>query len=82
MYRRRARSPGKCALGARARAAGGGNRTGDADMAKTPTPKSVEDFKAGKTAALNFLKGQVMRISKGKANPGVVGELLERKLRA
>jgi aspartyl-tRNA(Asn)/glutamyl-tRNA(Gln) amidotransferase subunit B len=44
-------------------------------------PKSAEDFKAGKTAALNFLKGQVMKASKGKANPNVVGEILERKLR-
>ncbi|MDB6055791.1 MAG: aspartyl/glutamyl-tRNA(Asn/Gln) amidotransferase subunit [Verrucomicrobiales bacterium] len=44
-------------------------------------PKSVEDFKAGKMAALNFLKGQVMKISKGKANPGLVGDVLERKLK-
>jgi aspartyl-tRNA(Asn)/glutamyl-tRNA(Gln) amidotransferase subunit B len=44
-------------------------------------PKSVEDFKAGKAAALNFLKGQVMKASKGKANPAVVGEILERKLK-
>ena len=35
----------------------------------------------GKAAALNFLKGQVMKLSKGKANPGVVGEILERKLK-
>ena len=32
-------------------------------------PKSAEDFRAGKVAALNFLKGQVMKLSKGKANP-------------
>jgi aspartyl-tRNA(Asn)/glutamyl-tRNA(Gln) amidotransferase subunit B len=44
-------------------------------------PKSVEDFRAGKVAALNFLKGQVMKASKGKANPGVVGEILEKKLK-
>src|SRR3954470_7399959 len=44
-------------------------------------PKSAEDFRAGKAAALNFLKGQVMKISKGKANPALVGEILERKLR-
>jgi aspartyl-tRNA(Asn)/glutamyl-tRNA(Gln) amidotransferase subunit B len=30
---------------------------------------------------LNFLKGQVMKLSKGKANPGLAGEILERKLR-
>jgi len=47
----------------------------------TANPKSAEDFKAGKGAALNFLKGQVMKASKGKANPSVVGEILERKLR-
>ena len=45
-------------------------------------PKSVEDFKAGKAAALNFLKGQVMKLSKGKANPAVAGEILEQKLKA
>lgn len=44
-------------------------------------PKSAADFKAGKGAALNFLKGQVMKLSKGKANPSLVGEMLERKLK-
>jgi aspartyl-tRNA(Asn)/glutamyl-tRNA(Gln) amidotransferase subunit B len=36
---------------------------------------------AGKVAALNSLKGQVMKLSKGKANPALVGEILERKLK-
>jgi aspartyl-tRNA(Asn)/glutamyl-tRNA(Gln) amidotransferase subunit B len=45
-------------------------------------PRSADDFRAGKAAALNFLKGQVMKLSKGKANPGVAGEILERKLKA
>ena len=45
-------------------------------------PKSVEDFRAGKAAALNFLKGQVMKASKGKANPALVGETLERLLKS
>jgi aspartyl-tRNA(Asn)/glutamyl-tRNA(Gln) amidotransferase subunit B len=31
-------------------------------------------------AALNHLKGQVMKLSKGKANPNLVGEILVRKL--
>jgi len=44
-------------------------------------PGPANDFKAGKAAALNFLKGQVMKLSKGKANPAVVGEILERKLK-
>ncbi len=42
----------------------------------------VGDFKKGKAAALNFLKGQVMKLSKGKANPNLVGAILERKLKA
>lgn len=45
-------------------------------------PKSAADYKAGKGAALNFLKGQVMKASKGKANPNLVGEILEQKLKA
>jgi len=44
-------------------------------------PGPAADFKSGKTAALNFLKGQVMKLSKGKANPGAVGEILERQLK-
>src|SRR5438477_646173 len=43
-------------------------------------PKPAADFKAGNAASLNFLKGQVMKLSKGKANPQVAGEILERKL--
>ena len=52
------------------------------DDAIAANPKSVEDFRAGKEAALNFLKGQVMRFSKGKANPQIVGEMLKEKLTA
>jgi aspartyl-tRNA(Asn)/glutamyl-tRNA(Gln) amidotransferase subunit B len=44
-------------------------------------PGPAGDFKAGKAAALNFLKGQVMKLSKGKANPALAGEILERKLK-
>jgi Asp-tRNA(Asn)/Glu-tRNA(Gln) amidotransferase B subunit len=32
-------------------------------------------------AGLNFLKGQVMKLSEGKANPARVGEILEKKLK-
>ena len=42
--------------------------------------KSVEDYKRGKKAALQFLVGQVMRLSRGKANPQMVGEMLASKL--
>jgi aspartyl-tRNA(Asn)/glutamyl-tRNA(Gln) amidotransferase subunit B len=52
----------------------------DEVIAANPGP--VADFKAGKGAALNFLKGQVMKLSKGKANPGLAGEVLERKLKS
>jgi len=44
-------------------------------------PGPAADFRAGKAAALNFLKGQVMKLSKGKANPALAGEILERKLK-
>ena len=43
-------------------------------------PGSANDFCNGKPAALNFLKGQVMKASQGKANPQLVGELLEQIL--
>src|SRR5437899_1040238 len=43
--------------------------------------KPAADFKAGNAASLNFLKGQVMKLSKGKANPQLAGEILERKLK-
>jgi aspartyl-tRNA(Asn)/glutamyl-tRNA(Gln) amidotransferase subunit B len=52
------------------------------DDAIAANPGPAADFKAGKAAALNFLKGQVMKLSKGKANPALVGEMLERKLKA
>ncbi|WP_295790518.1 Asp-tRNA(Asn)/Glu-tRNA(Gln) amidotransferase subunit GatB [uncultured Veillonella sp.] len=45
-------------------------------------PKSVEDFKSGKGKAIGFLVGQVMKQSKGRANPGVVNELLQKHLNA
>ncbi len=51
------------------------------DDAIAANPNSVADYKAGKIAALNFLKGQVMKLSKGKANPNLVGEILEKKLK-
>ena len=50
----------------------------DEVIAANPGP--VADFKTGKASALNFLKGQVMKLSKGKANPALAGEILEKKL--
>jgi aspartyl-tRNA(Asn)/glutamyl-tRNA(Gln) amidotransferase subunit B len=42
--------------------------------------KSVAEFRAGKDKAFNALVGQVMKASKGKANPAQAGELLRKKL--
>jgi aspartyl-tRNA(Asn)/glutamyl-tRNA(Gln) amidotransferase subunit B len=44
--------------------------------------KSVEQYRAGKEAAINALIGQCMKASKGKANPAQVTELLKKKLAA
>ena len=44
-------------------------------------PKPVADFKTGNVASLNFLKGQVIKLSNGNANPQIVGEILEKKLK-
>jgi len=57
-----------------------GSLEGFVEEAIARNPKSVADFRAGNEAAINFLKGQVMKLSKGKANPQLVGEILLRKL--
>ena len=43
-------------------------------------PQAVVDFRAGKAGAVNFLAGQVMKASRGRANPNLVRELIEQKL--
>ena len=43
-------------------------------------PQSVEDYKSGKKQAAGFLMGQVMKASKGKANPKVAKPLIDKKL--
>ena len=43
--------------------------------------KVVAEYKAGKLASLQFLVGQGMKLSKGSANPGVLKEMLEKKLK-
>jgi aspartyl-tRNA(Asn)/glutamyl-tRNA(Gln) amidotransferase subunit B len=45
-------------------------------------PASVEDYKAGKEKAIGFLVGQVMKRSKGKANPGLANKLLVEALKS
>jgi len=47
-------------------------------IAETPGP--AEDVRRGRDKALGFLVGQVMKLSKGKANPGLVNELLRKAL--
>lgn len=49
-------------------------------LAKPETQKAQEDFKAGQEKVLGFLVGQVMKESKGKANPSSVQEILRSKL--
>jgi aspartyl-tRNA(Asn)/glutamyl-tRNA(Gln) amidotransferase subunit B len=43
-------------------------------------PKSVEDYRSGKKQALKYLVGQVMKETKGKANPQLVNDILQKKL--
>ncbi len=44
-------------------------------------PQSVEDYKNGKDRAVGFLMGQIMKETKGKANPQVVSTILSEKLK-
>jgi len=44
-------------------------------------PQQVADYRSGKEKAFNSLVGQVMKASKGKANPAQVNEILRKKLR-
>lgn len=50
------------------------------DQVLSENTQSVNDFKAGKDKAFNYLVGQVMKVSKGKASPDVVKELLTKKI--
>jgi aspartyl-tRNA(Asn)/glutamyl-tRNA(Gln) amidotransferase subunit B len=50
------------------------------DEVLAANPKSVEEYRAGKDKAFNALVGQVMKASKGKANPAQANELLKKKL--
>lgn len=43
-------------------------------------PKAVEDYLAGQKASLNFLMGQVMRLTRGKADPGETVKLLKENI--
>ena len=50
------------------------------DQAIAANARAVAEYRAGKLQAINAVKGQVMKLSQGKANPTVVSEILARKL--
>jgi len=50
------------------------------DAVLAENPKEVAEFKAGKTKLMGFFVGQIMRRTKGQANPAVVNKLLAEKL--
>ena len=51
------------------------------DQVIAANPQSVEDFRGGKDKAIGFLVGQIMKETKGKANPGLVNKLLMDRLK-
>ena len=51
------------------------------DAVIAANPQSVEDFRGGKDKAIGFLVGQIMKETKGKANPGLVNKLLMDRLK-
>jgi len=51
------------------------------EEALAANPKQVEQYRAGKATVKAFFVGQVMKATKGQANPALVNELLERKLK-
>ena len=51
------------------------------DETLVENPKSIEDFRAGKDRALGFLVGQIMKKTKGKANPAMINDLLKEKMK-
>ncbi len=50
------------------------------DQVLAANPQSVADFKAGREKAFGFLVGSVMKLTRGKASPQVVNDLLRKKL--
>ena len=50
------------------------------DSVMAANPKAIEDFRRGKKEAKGALVGQVMKATRGKANPALVNRLLEDKL--
>lgn len=52
------------------------------DEAIANSAKAVAEYQAGKLPAINAIKGQVMKLSKGQANPALVSQILEEKLKS
>jgi aspartyl-tRNA(Asn)/glutamyl-tRNA(Gln) amidotransferase subunit B len=52
------------------------------DQAIAANPGPVQDFKNGKKAAAGFFVGQVMKLSKGKADPKLVGPIVQKVLQS
>jgi aspartyl/glutamyl-tRNA(Asn/Gln) amidotransferase, B subunit len=52
------------------------------DKVIAANPQSVEDFRGGKDKAIGFLVGQIMKETKGKANPGLVNKMLMDRLKS
>lgn len=50
------------------------------DQVIADNPDNTAAYRAGKTALMGWFVGQVMKASKGKANPGMVNQLLSKKL--
>ena len=50
------------------------------DQVLAENPQSIADFKAGRDKAFAFLVGQVMKLSRGKASPQIVNDLLKKKI--
>jgi aspartyl-tRNA(Asn)/glutamyl-tRNA(Gln) amidotransferase subunit B len=50
------------------------------DKVLAENPKSIEDYHAGKIAALKFLVGAVMKETKGQADPQITNKIIENKL--
>jgi len=53
----------------------------DIDAVLAENPKELTDYRAGKTKLMGFFVGQIMRRTKGQANPAVVNQLLAEKLK-
>lgn len=51
------------------------------DEVLAKNPQSVEDYRAGKERAIGFLVGQIMKATRGQANPEIVNSLLREKMK-